>query len=70
VNEDREAVFTDKGKLNADVMYDGNVDIQDAERILQYIAKKISYEEFSANFDPYMVPIDFSVAGLGAPEKP
>ncbi len=68
--EDRDAVFTDQGRLNADVMYDGNLDIQDAERILQYIAKKISYEEFSANFDPYMVPIDFSVAGLGAPEKP
>ncbi len=69
-NEDRDAELTDKGKLNADVIFDGNVDMQDAERILQYIAKKISYEEFSANFDPYMVPIDFSVAGLGAPEMP
>ncbi len=70
VNEDREAVFTDKGKLNADVMHDGNIDGQDAEKILQYIAKKIGYDEFAAGIDPYIVPIDFSVPGMGVPEQP
>ena len=68
---DQDAVITDQGKVNADVVHDGNVDGEDAVKILQYIAKKISYEEFAAGIDPYIVPIDFSVAGLGVPpEKP
>ena len=68
---DQDAVITDQGKVNADVAHDGNVDGEDAVKILQYIAKKISYEEFAAGIDPYIVPIDFSVAGLGVPpEKP
>ena len=69
-NEDKEAVITDKGKQNADVTHDGDIDGQDAARILQYIAKKIGYDELAAGIDPYIVPIDFSVAGLGVPEKP
>lgn len=43
--EDRTAVITDQGRANADVTHDGNVDAQDAEKLLQYIAKKIGYEE-------------------------
>ena len=55
--EDKEAVITDQGKENADVTHDGNVDDQDAMKILQYIAKKISYEELSADFDPNSVSV-------------
>ena len=43
--EDKEAVMTDQGRENADVTHDGNVDDQDALKILQFIAKKISYED-------------------------
>ena len=46
-NEDKEAVITDQGRQNADVTHDGNVDGQDAEKILQYIAKKISFEDLA-----------------------
>ena len=46
-NEDKEAVITDLGKTFADVTHDGNVDGQDAEKILQYIAKKISLEDLA-----------------------
>ncbi|MBR3418735.1 MAG: dockerin type I repeat-containing protein [Oscillospiraceae bacterium] len=46
-NEDKEAVITDLGKMFADVTNDGNVDGQDAERILQYIAKKITLEDLA-----------------------
>ena len=50
--EDKEAVITDQGKENADVTHDGNVDGQDAEKILQYIAKKIDYKNLTAeNYD-------------------
>ncbi len=42
--EDPEAVVTMTGKENADVNWDGNVDMQDAAKVLQYIAKSISYE--------------------------
>jgi len=45
--EDREAVITDQGRQNADVTHDGNVDSQDAAKILQYIAKKISLEDLA-----------------------
>ncbi|MBR3418275.1 MAG: dockerin type I repeat-containing protein [Oscillospiraceae bacterium] len=45
--EDREAVITDQGRQNADVTHDGNVDAQDAEKILQYIAKKIIFEDLA-----------------------
>ncbi|MEE3405167.1 MAG: dockerin type I repeat-containing protein [Acutalibacteraceae bacterium] len=45
--EDREAVITDQGRQNADVTHDGNVDSQDAAKILQYIAKKISFEDLA-----------------------
>jgi len=45
--EDREAVITDQGRKNADVTHDGNVDSQDAAKILQYIAKKISLEDLA-----------------------
>ena len=63
-NEDKEAVFTDKGKLNADVMHDGNIDGQDAAKILQYIAKKIGYDEFAAGID-----VDRVVAVINARPK-
>ena len=43
--EDREAVITDQGRLNADVTQDGSVDTNDTAMILQYIAKKISAKE-------------------------
>ena len=46
-NEDKEAVITDLGKTFADVTHDGNVDSQDAAKILQYIAKKISFEDLA-----------------------
>ncbi len=46
-SEDREATITDQGRQNADVTHDGNVDAQDATKILQYIAKKISYVELA-----------------------
>ena len=39
--EDREAVITDQGRLNADVSGDGNVTTDDTELILKKIAKKI-----------------------------
>lgn len=45
--EDREATFTDQGRQNADVTHDGNVDAQDSAKILQYIAKKISFEDLA-----------------------
>ncbi len=45
--EDRETVITDQGRQNADVTHDGNVDGQDAAKILQYIAKKISFEDLA-----------------------
>lgn len=44
-NEDRDAVITDQGKENADVTHDGKVDAQDTEKLLQYIAKKVRYDE-------------------------
>ena len=46
-NEDRDAVITDQGKENADVTHDGKVDAQDAEKLLQYIAKKISADDLT-----------------------
>ena len=64
-NEDKDAVITDQGRQNADVTHDGNVDSQDAAKILQYIAKKISYEEFAADSDPLIVLTDDSVSGAG-----
>ncbi len=45
--EDREATMTDQGRQNADVTHDNNVDSQDAAKILQYIAKKISFEDLA-----------------------
>ena len=45
--EDREATMTDQGRKNADVTHDNNVDSQDAARILQYIAKKITFEDLA-----------------------
>ncbi len=39
--EDREAVITDQGRLNADISGDGNVTTDDTELILKKIAKKI-----------------------------
>ena len=39
--EDREAVITDRGRLNADISGDGNVTTDDTELILKKIAKKI-----------------------------
>ena len=51
--EDREAAMTDQGKENADVNHDGSTDGQDAARILQYIAKRISYEELTAEIYDY-----------------
>ena len=45
--EDREATMTDQGRKNADVTHDGNVDSQDAAKILQYIAKKITLEDLA-----------------------
>ncbi len=47
--EDKEAVMTQSGKENADVTQDGNVDGQDAEKLLAYIAKKISFAEMTAS---------------------
>ena len=51
--EDREAAMTDQGKENADVNHNGSTDGQDAARILQYIAKRISYEELTAEIYDY-----------------
>ncbi|MBR3419347.1 MAG: dockerin type I repeat-containing protein [Oscillospiraceae bacterium] len=45
--EDRNAVITDQGRANADVTGNGNVDAEDTTKILQYIAKKISYAELA-----------------------
>ena len=45
--EDRNAVITDQGRINADVTGNGNVDAEDTTKILQYIAKKISYAELA-----------------------
>ena len=45
--EDKNADITDQGKKNADVTHDGNVDDQDAVKILQYIAKKIELEDLA-----------------------
>ncbi len=45
--EDRNAVITDQGMANADVTGNGNVDSEDTTKILQYIAKKISYAELA-----------------------
>ena len=45
--EDRDAALTDQGRQNADVTHDGNVDAQDSAKILQYIAKKISFEDLA-----------------------
>ncbi|MBR3446484.1 MAG: dockerin type I repeat-containing protein [Oscillospiraceae bacterium] len=45
--EDKNAVITDQGKANADVTGNGSVDSEDTTKILQYIAKKISYAELA-----------------------
>lgn len=45
--EDKNAVITDQGKVNADVTRSGSVDPEDTVMILQYIAKKISYAELA-----------------------
>ena len=45
--EDKDATMTDQGRKNADVTHDGNVDGQDTTKILQYIAKKISFEDLA-----------------------
>ncbi|MBP0966054.1 MAG: dockerin type I repeat-containing protein [Oscillospiraceae bacterium] len=47
--EDRDAVISDQGRINADVTYDGCADAGDTARILQFIAKQISYEELAGS---------------------
>ena len=58
--QDSEAVITDAGKYAADVTHDGKVDPEDAEKLLQYIAKKLTFDDLCPALDhqPYFTSWD------------
>lgn len=62
--EDREALITDQGRQNADVTHDGNVDAQDGAKLLQFIAKKISYQEMEG-----AVPAEQNISTPAVPDN-
>ncbi len=62
--EDREAVITDQGRANADVTHDGNVDAQDCAKLLQFIAKKIGYQEMEGT-----VPAEQNISTPAVPDN-
>ena len=45
---DAEAEITDQGKKQADVNHDGTVDAKDSEKLVQYIAKKLTADDLKA----------------------
>lgn len=62
--EDRTAVITDQGRENADVTHDGNVDAQDCAKLLQFIAKKIGYQEMEG-----AVPAEQNISTPAVPDN-
>ena len=62
--EDRTAVITDQGRANADVTHDGNVDAQDCAKLLQFISKKISYQEMEG-----AVPAEQNISTPAVPDN-
>ena len=51
VVQDNEAVITNTGKYYADVTHDEKVDLDDAEKLLQFIAKKLTHDDL---YPPYV----------------
>ena len=45
---DAEAKITDQGRKQADVNHDGTVDAKDSEKLVQYIAKKLTADDLKA----------------------
>lgn len=64
--QDSHAVMTDAGKTAADVTHDGRVDAEDAGKLLQYIAKKLTFDDLcpvsdhqpSSDHQPYFTSTD------------